>query len=541
MKKILLMTALAVGFLTSCSEDEEIFQSPVDNNAIAFATKQASTQIQTRAGVTATSLDKFTVSAVNDDNTPFFSSEEFQYDGAVFKSQTPHYWPTTGTLSFYAISDAGSRTVDASNVPMYTYNNWGAEKDLVAATVRAGEKEIPYPLKFQHLTSQIYVSAEAENKVEELTYKLVSVKMTTPSTGTYSFADATGGVGSWVIDNTHTSEYSYDAALPRSFRQNGQIELSSLYWNILPVTDGDLTFRIEYQVLQNNKVICDHTGSNYRECIVENPALVPGKMYRYNFFLPRSTKDEITFSSTIIEWEDNSYSNLTAEVQATLPLFNYDEENKTASVAKYEGFNKYTGAIRIPSRIIKDGVTYTVTSIENMAFYYCEELTSVKIPETVTTIGQSAFYHCEGLESLVIPNSVTSIGDNAFYQCSAMTSLVIGNSLTVIPNSAFVFCTNLKDITIGNSVSTISRGAFDHIKALTTITIPSSVTSIGNSAFGNDTNLKTVIMEPTTPPAFGSYAIHPSFVEVIKVPAGSVDAYKTASGWSQMADRIVAM
>ena len=76
---------------------------------------------------------------------------------------------------------------------------------------------------------------------------------------------------------------------------------------------------------------------------------------------------------------------------------------------------------------------------------------------------------------------------------------------------------------------------------LTTVTVPSTVTSIGSSAFGNDTKLTHVIIEATTPPAFSSYAFHPSFVEELKVPAQSVDAYKAASGWSAFGDKIIAM
>lgn len=315
MKKYLFMTVLAAGFLTSCSEDETFMQSTVDHHAIAFATKPVNGTLQTRSGVTINSIDKFTVSSINADNTPYFNNEEYVYNAGegVFKSQTPHYWPTTGTLSFYAISNVGSFTADANNIPTYAYQNWAAEKDLVAATVKAGEKTIPYPLNFRHLTSQIYVSAEAEDKTEELTYKLVSVKMTTPSTGTYYFAEETGGVGTWSIDNSKTSEYSFDEALPRSFRQNGMIELSSTYWNILPVTDGSIHFSIEYQVFQNDRIIADITGSQAKECIIQNPGLIAGKRYMYNFMLARSTSDEITFTTTINDWMDWESSNLNPE------------------------------------------------------------------------------------------------------------------------------------------------------------------------------------------------------------------------------------
>ena len=55
-----------------------------------------------------------------------------------------------------------------------------------------------------------------------------------------------------------------------------------------------------------------------------------------------------------------------------------------------------------------------VTSIGEMAFYDCSELTSVTIGNGVENIGVAAFYNCASLTSITIPNSVTSIGEGAF-------------------------------------------------------------------------------------------------------------------------------
>ena len=309
MKKIFFLSAIALGLMTSCSEDEQLSLPSVDNNTIAFATQSANKPM-TRSGATITTLSKFTVDAVNTDNTTFFSNVQYVYDNTqgLFISSTPYYWPTTNTLSFYAISDPGTVSRDANKVPHYAYADWSGEKDLVAATVLAGEKTIPYPLTFQHLLSQISVSAEAKDKTEKLTYKVTSIELSAPCDGTYSFADATGGVGSWEINNIYTKDYSFGNSLPCSFSQTGKYASNNIYWNILPVTDGKLKFKVGYQVIQNDKVVADFTGVNRKICRVEEPNLVSGKRYVYNFLLTRDTEDVITFTTDMTDWAEGSSS-----------------------------------------------------------------------------------------------------------------------------------------------------------------------------------------------------------------------------------------
>ena len=481
MKKYLLMTALAAGFLVSCSEDEDFLQSPVDNNTIAFATSNA--KVMTRSGVTINSIDNFTVSAVNEDKTSYFANEEYVYDNAsgVFKSETPHYWPTTGTLSFYAISDPGTYSADENSVPSYSYSNWEAEKDLVAATVLAGEKEIPYPLQFKHLTSQIVVGAEAEDKEEALTYKLVSVKLTVPSTGIYRFADATGGVGTWEIDNANTSTYSYEEALPMSFKQNGQIELSSCYWNILPVTDGELYFRVQYQVLQNGRVITDYTGDKYKECTVKNPGLLAGKIYRYNFILSRSTDEEITFTTTFTDWTDGNMS----KENVYDPALTYVTFSDGTTMS-YD----FTGSITSNT---PTGLAKPTEMIENV-----KEAVSIKIGNKVTELGNNAFAGCEKLAHVEIPGSVTRLGEYAFCYCHSLTDIELHEGLKEIAKSCFhgqngwhFGCEKLASIDLPSTLEVIGDMAFQGCPLLTSITLPNSLKEIGKNAFA-DTSLKSV-------------------------------------------------
>ena len=138
----------------------------------------------------------------------------------------------------------------------------------------------------------------------------------------------------------------------------------------------------------------------------------------------------------------------------------HTEERSVEVTSSGSYYNSYNGSVVIPESVTYNGVTYSVTSIGNSAFYDCTGLTSITIPNSVTSIGNSAFYNCSGLTSITIPNSVTSIEDWAFRECSGLTSVTIGNSVTSIGYSVFHGCSGLTSITIPNSVESIGYQAF---------------------------------------------------------------------------------
>ncbi|MBO4815312.1 MAG: leucine-rich repeat protein [Muribaculaceae bacterium] len=198
---------------------------------------------------------------------------------------------------------------------------------------------------------------------------------------------------------------------------------------------------------------------------------------------------------------------------ASLTLTYQQNSNMEDTRPSYESLSEN---IIIPERVTYNGTVYSVTSIDNFAFYYCTDLLSVNIPNTVTEIGVGVFYGCSSLTSVTIPNSVTSIGNMAFENCSGLTSVTIPNSVTTIGSHAFVntpwydnqpdglvyagsvaykykgTMPNETNIVLKEGTRGIAGDCFYHCNGLVSIYIPNSVTVIGYEAFWCCSNLTSI-------------------------------------------------
>ena len=75
--------------------------------------------------------------------------------------------------------------------------------------------------------------------------------------------------------------------------------------------------------------------------------------------------------------------------------YRLNEETLTAEVIKKEG---YEGNIIIPETVVLNEVTYRVTSIGERAFFRCDLLNFITIPNSVMSIGKRAFSRCKKLD-----------------------------------------------------------------------------------------------------------------------------------------------
>ena len=218
-------------------------------------------------------------------------------------------------------------------------------------------------------------------------------------------------------------------------------------------------------------------------------------------------------------------------------------------VEVYGANNSITTAI-IPAIVTYQGITYDVTSIGEMAFYFCSSLTSVTIPNSVTTIEYWAFFNCSSLTSVTCLRSNPSLGSDVFYgtpnnktltlPCGCESEyanwqnattwasidciVTIGSRFTIGDLTYEIIsetevkvqaCTrSATSVVIPEtvtyqgttySVTSIGESAFFYCSSLTSVTIPNSVTSIGDAAFYDCSSLTSVTI-PNSVTSIGDWA-----------------------------------
>ena len=148
------------------------------------------------------------------------------------------------------------------------------------------------------------------------------------------------------------------------------------------------------------------------------------------------------------------------------------------------------GDLKIPATL--GGVK--VTGIGEEAFRFCNDLTSVTVPEGVTHIDTHALAYCRGLQSVTLPSSLRDIGYAAFGKDAELKSVTIPNGVKSIAADAFNGC-GLKSVIIPESVMHMGDRAFCACGALEAVAISAGVASIGKGVFGGCNALKLITVD----------------------------------------------
>ena len=141
----------------------------------------------------------------------------------------------------------------------------------------------------------------------------------------------------------------------------------------------------------------------------------------------------------------------------------------------------------------------------------------------VVRIDKEAFFRCNTIKRLCLPEGVKAIGDRAFAECAAMQSVTLPQSLEELGASVFYSCPGLEEIELPSRLAKIGDFAFERCVSLESIIIPESVSSIGCNPLMTCTNLRKIFVERSNPDFFvhENLLIHKETGMLISYAAGA--------------------
>ena len=270
-------------------------------------------------------------------------------------------------------------------------------------------------------------------------------------------------------------------------------------------------------------IVIDQSGVSVKvydvkgNCIIANNVVVYGcytatipegvKSIGSHAFAGQKRLKSITIPSSVesIKYLEEEFG---AFAYSDLESITFAEGSQLKSISPYAFF--YCDALKsidLPNSLttIGDGAFLECYALESVTLgssvetigasaFNCAPISSITIPASVKSIGNRTFANCTALESVTFAegSQLTSIGDNAFNTCSALSSITLPNTVTTVGAKAFHYCTKLGSATLSNSMEAIPDNMFYNCAQLKEITIPESVTSIGEYAFYNCTSLKNI-------------------------------------------------
>ena len=227
-------------------------------------------------------------------------------------------------------------------------------------------------------------------------------------------------------------------------------ESATEFWFVVP----PLEFRSGFTVTVNTNV-GTFTKKTTKSILIERnriSRMAPMK-------IEVSTSPDIVFEDAAVEaiclnmWDSNGDGKFSMdEAAAVTDLETAFRQNK--NIVKFNELQYFTG----------------LTEIAENAFNYCENLTSVTLPESVKVIGMGAFSGCSALTGINLPEGLTDIGQSAFSSCKSLGNVVFPASLTTIGQSSFNGCA-FTSLEIPAGLTVIERHAFNYISGLTSIVV----------------------------------------------------------------------
>ena len=142
------------------------------------------------------------------------------------------------------------------------------------------------------------------------------------------------------------------------------------------------------------------------------------------------------------------------------------------------------------------------------------------IPDGITTIEEWAFFKCEEVETITFPKSVKIIKKRAFADCWKLRHIDFPDDIEIIDDYAFANCRELLLTGLPSKAKYIGVGVFQN-NSIKTVKIPAGIKELKHSAFRGCENIESFDVEAGNPEYSSKNGVlyNKSKTELLVVPA----------------------
>lgn len=444
-KKIILLSLSSIMALSSCMEEID----PVDG-CVSYDS-------EIRFGVSGLSVTKsidecssedleaggFKVAVINDENSSILFNKGVTYIGGIYAvAGETYYYPSTGTISAYAVYPKTERINFKGSIATIAYTQNPDENMVVAKSVNVSRQKAAIDMEFSHPLSCVSFCIKGVDT--NVDYKLKRIEVTAPDGGTYRFdTDDWGDIGSIETYSVFSSEgmlISTDEFEPVGESMSfipGEIGIR-VVWDCYDKDDGAVVGRY------------DQTAST---------VLSKGEYTTINLSLP---KDDALYMTRALVFSSPTAAVLQYYINGSLGEINLEYSKDAVEWTPWNG-SRITFGAGTKLYVRGKNPTGICTSLENVLRFQItgsnvrcigDIMTLIDYDEEITTIPcdccfYGLFASCAAL--IQAPSlSATTLTDRCyaymFYNCSSLTQIPTISATTLAPyccSNMFANCTSL--------------------------------------------------------------------------------------------------
>ena len=289
----------------------------------------------------------------------------------------------------------------------------------------------------------------------------------------------------------NTTYYSYIPAIP-DVKVNNDGKMTDLDGNIL---DAFTTSEVRDHVLYDS-------GEAFGYLSMDGTALYiygdnsfikvlsiesPGNSNPYEHYEPGLYQSGSNYTIKLKSWEQLLAEGAITVDSATGMLYTYIHPANTSwSIGTNPSSELLVGDLLLPQdgsvKRLGNGVGFGPDISEDAyaAFWGCDGLTGVVLPQNMTYIDAFAFMSCNGLTTIApvgygadveLQYNIEGIGPMAFFGCFGLQVIMLPSSVTTLEDSAFVYCGYVTGFVMSPNIQHIGVGALAGLGSLSSYTV----------------------------------------------------------------------